>query len=42
MKTNYITGDAETSIAWNKMITTLEATQNEFGGSPSGFHLEVD
>ncbi len=42
MKTNYITGDAETSVAWNEMITTLEAAPNEFGGSPSGTHLEVD
>jgi hypothetical protein len=42
MKTSYATGDAETSVAWNKLITTMEATPNKFGGSPSGPHLEVD
>ncbi len=43
MKTSYLTGNAETCIAWsNVIITHLEVTPNEFGGSPSGTHLEVE
>jgi len=48
MKTNYITGGAETSVAWNDTITTLEAASNKFDWSPceaieiKTIHMEVD